>query len=594
MTKWTVKNIKPAAGAIEYITSRFKITPLAAEIMLARGLNNMDEADRYLNAGMESLYRLADLPEVKKAFALVLDEIKSGGKIVIYGDYDVDGVTSTVILCKALRLLGGSVDYFIPDRHTDGYGLNPRAVRDIAQGGCSLLITCDNGIAAKNEIDYARSMGLKVLILDHHEPPFEEKDGVRSFVIPSADAVVDMKIPSVDYPFRDLCAGGLCYKFVRELFTHCGKRLEIDDELVVFAALATVCDVVALRDENRIIAKSGLEIINRTISNKGLAALVNINNLGDKRITEFTFGFVIGPCINAGGRLEVAELAARLFMSDSNEECNELAQHLFDLNQERKDMTSQSVERLCAAADNIDDRVLVMYDEQVDESIAGIVAGRLRERYNKPSIVLTQSGGTAKGSGRSIETYDMFEELSKHRELFIKFGGHKMAAGMSLEPDNVEPLRRVLNDCCTLTPDDMERVLNVDKIIRLDEVSLFSARDMELFKPCGSGNSEPLMGLVALNIVYLRFVGSEKNIAVMTVSDSTGNSVSAVMFDGAVLKEMLCDYFGSSAVDEEGNLTVNISGIKIDVIASLQVDDYNGFTKPKIMIKDVRLNKSCK
>ena len=594
MTKWTVKNIKPAAGAIEYITSRFKITPLAAEIMLARGLNNMDEADRYLNAGMESLYLLADLPEVKKAFALVLDEIKSGGKIVIYGDYDVDGVTSTVILCKALRLLGGSVDYFIPDRHTDGYGLNPRAVRDIAQGGCSLLITCDNGIAAKNEIDYARSMGLKVLILDHHEPPFEEKDGVRSFVIPSADAVVDMKIPSVDYPFRDLCAGGLCYKFVRELFAHFGKKLEIDDELVVFAALATVCDVVALRDENRIIAKSGLEIINRTISNRGLAALVNINNLGDKRITEFTFGFVIGPCINAGGRLEVAELAARLFMSDSNEECNELSQHLFDLNQERKDMTSQSVERLCAAADNIDDRVLVMYDEQVDESIAGIVAGRLRERYNKPSIVLTQSGGTAKGSGRSIETYDMFEELSKHRELFIKFGGHKMAAGMSLEPDNVEPLRRALNDCCTLTPDDMERVLNVDKIIRLDEVSLFSARDMELFKPCGSGNSEPLMGLVALNIVYLRFVGSEKNIAVMTVSDSTGNSVSAVMFDGAVLKEILCNYFGSSAVDEEGNLTVNISGIKIDVIASLQVDDYNGFTKPKMMIKDVRLNKSCK
>lgn len=594
MTKWTVKNIKPAAGAIEYITSRFKITPLAAEIMLARGLNDTDEADRYLNAGMESLYSLADLPEVKKAFSLVLDEIKSGGKIVIYGDYDVDGVTSTVILCKALRLLGGSVDYFIPDRHTDGYGLNPRAVRDIAQGGCSLLITCDNGIAAKNEIDYARSMGLKVLILDHHEPPFEEKDGVRSFVIPSADAVVDMKIPSVNYPFRDLCAGGLCYKFVRELFAHCGKSLEIDDELVVFAALATVCDVVALRDENRIIAKAGLEIINRTISNRGLAALVNINNLGDKRITEFTFGFVIGPCINAGGRLEVAELAARLFMSDSNEECNELAQHLFDLNQERKDMTTQSVERLCAAADNIDDRVLVMYDEQVDESIAGIVAGRLRERYNKPSIVLTQSGGTAKGSGRSIETYDMFEELSKHRELFIKFGGHKMAAGMSLEPDNVEPLRRVLNDCCTLTPDDMERVLNVDKIIRLDEVSLFSARDMELFKPCGSGNPEPLMGLVALNIAYLRFVGSEKNIAIMTVSDSTGNNVSAVMFDGTVLKEILCDYFGSGAVDEEGNLTVNISGIKIDVIASLQVDDYNGFTKPKIMIKDVRLNKSCK
>lgn len=594
MTKWTVKNIKPAAGAIEYITSRFKITPLAAEIMLARGLNNMDEADRYLNAGIESLYPLADLPEVKKAFGLVLDEIKSGGKIVIYGDYDVDGVTSTVILCKALRLLGGSVDYFIPDRHTDGYGLNPRAVRDIAQGGCSLLITCDNGIAAKNEIDYARSMGLKVLILDHHEPPFEEKDGVRSFFIPSADAVVDMKIPSVNYPFRDLCAGGLCYKFVRELFAYCGKNLEIDDELVVFAALATVCDVVALRDENRIIAKAGLEIINRTISNKGLSALVNINNLGDRHITEFAFGFVIGPCINAGGRLEVAELAARLFMSDSNEECNELAQHLFDLNQERKDMTAQSVERLCAAADNIDDRVLVMYDEQVDESIAGIVAGRLRERYNKPSIVLTQSGGTAKGSGRSIETYDMFEELSKHRELFIKFGGHKMAAGMSLEPDNVEPLRRALNDCCTLTPDDMERVLNVDKIIRLDEVSLFSARDMELFKPCGSGNPEPLMGLVALNIAYLRFVGSEKNIAIMTVSDSTGNNVSAVMFDGTVLKEILCDYFGSGAVDEEGNLTVNISGIKIDVIASLQVDDYNGFTKPKMMIKDVRLNKSCK
>lgn len=591
MTIWTVKKTKPVPGAVESLCREFKITPLAAEIALAMGIKNMSEAEYYFNGSIENLHPLCGLAEVKKAFDIIISAINKGLNIVIYGDYDVDGVTSTVILCKALRALGAKVDYFIPDRHTDGYGLNPRAVKDICERGCDLLITCDNGIASKNEIAYTRELGMQTVILDHHEPPFEELDGKRRYILPYADALVDLKLGDVNYPFKDLCAGGLCYKFVRELFVYINKDFVLNDELVVFAALATVCDVVELRDENRIIVRCGLELINSSVDNLGLKRLMEINELTEKQITEYTFGFIIGPCINAGGRLEVAALAAELFMSDNNERCIELAERLYELNTVRKEMTLQGYERLAERADNMNDRILVLYDEDIDESIAGIVAGRLKERYNKPSIVLTKGDGCAKGSGRSIEAYDMFEELSAFKGLFAKFGGHKMAAGMSLPKENIEPLRKALNTACKLTAVDMERELNACKIISMSDVSIYSARDMEIFKPCGNGNPEPLIAAVKLSISGLRFVGAEKNIAQFKLSDDSGNTVSAVCFDGESITALLNGYCGFNAIDEDKNINISFNDVMVDVMATLRVNEYMGNISPKIIVKDMRISK---
>lgn len=591
MTKWMIKRNKARPGSVERICELFNVTPLAATVMLNRGLGSVAEVEYYKNASIDNLHTLADIDEVKKAFSIITSAIKNSVPIIIYGDYDVDGVTSTVILCKGLRALGAKVDYFIPDRHTDGYGLNASAIKTIADKGCGLLITCDNGIAAKNEIDYAKGLGMQTVILDHHEPAFKtDSKGEKRYIIPQADAVVDLKLEGINYPFRNLCAGGLCYKFVRELFTYLNRDFYLNDELAVFAALATVCDVVELKDENRVIVRYGLEIINSTVPNKGLGKLIEVNNLIDKRLTEYTFGFIIGPCINAGGRLEAAALSAELFMSEDEDRTAELAERLFELNAIRKEMTSKSFEHLVEQADKSDDRVLVLYDSSVDESIAGIVAGRLKERYNKPVIVLTDGDKGAKGSGRSIESYDMFEELSRYRELFTKFGGHKMAAGMSLPKENIPMLRSALNDSCSLTKDDMEKCLYADKIIDLTEADITAANDMEMFKPYGTGNPEPIVAVCSLKISNLFFAGNEKNIALFSLSTGTGRMTSAVWFEGEKLAKLINDYYHSEVIDKNRNVGRDLKDLRFDIMANLRVDEYKGNRRAKLYIKDMRIS----
>ena len=578
MTKWTVKNIKPAKNGLDAICATFGVTPLTAWVMLSKGYTTVKDIDRLKNSNLSGLYPLKGLREVQKAFAIIEKAVEKGTPMCIYGDYDVDGVTSTVILTKGLRMLGAKADWFIPDRHKEGYGLNGESVRSIYERGCRLLITCDNGIASIEEIGLAKKLGMEVVVLDHHEPQFEHMAGEKKYILPEADSLVDMKLEEVDYPFINLCAGGLCYKFVCELYEYMGRELAINDELVVFAALATVCDVVELKDENRIIVRKGLELINREIKNPGLKCLVKLNNLLDKAVTEYTFGFIIGPCINAGGRLEVAALAAELFLTENEERIEELAARLYELNVTRKDMTIKSFEKLCQAAEECDDKVLVLFDENVDESIAGIVAGRIREKYDKPCIVLTRGENVAKGSGRSIEAYDMFEALTEYKELFEKMGGHKMAAGMSLPIENIEPLRVGLNKSCTLTKKDMERVLSADKIITLNEVSVSAAREMEIFRPYGTGNSEPLFGILGVTLSGVRLVGSDKSIVICSMRDKTRAFVSAVWFGGAERLEELA---------ERGN----VENVTFDVMASLKVDEYNGNVKPKLFIKDMRISK---
>lgn len=578
MTKWTAKNVKPINGAIETICGTFNCTPLVAWVMLGKGFVTTNDIKKLTNSNLADLYPLKNIEAVKKAFSIIENAINNGVHIYVYGDYDVDGVTSTVILTKTLKMLGAKVDWFIPDRHKEGYGLNGDAIRNVHSKGCRLLVTCDNGVASINEISLAKSLGMEVVVLDHHEPQFEYKNDEKIFLLPEADALVDMKLKNIDYPFRNLCAGGLCYKFAVEFCHYMGKELTIDDELVIFAALATVCDVVELKDENRIIVRKGLELINNKIENKGLRRLSELNKLESNLITEYAFGFVIGPCINAGGRLELAALAAELFVSEDENRIEELATKLYSLNAERKEMTLKSFERMSAVAENLDDRVLVLFDESVDESIAGIVAGRVREKFDKPCIVLTKGEDSAKGSGRSIDAYDMFEELSKHKELFIKMGGHKMAAGMSLPYENIDVLRTELNKGCTLTQQDMERVLVAEKIITLDEISVAAAQEMEIFRPYGMGNSEPLFGIVGVSLSDVRLVGNDKNIVICSLRDNTRAFISAVWFNGAETFEAI--------VGEN-----NVEKMKFDIMATLKVDEYRGNVKPKLFIKDMRISR---
>ena len=591
MTKWTVKNKKILPGSAEKISKILGVTPLAAVAMLNRGLKSIEEMQRYKNVSVDSLHSLAGIKGVKKAFGIISAALEKHIPVTVYGDYDVDGVSSTVILYKSLKLLGADISYYIPDRYADGYGLNMRAVKKIADSGCGLLITCDNGISAAAEIDYASELGMQTVILDHHEPPYNtDKEGVKQYMLPDADAVIDLKAEGDNYPFTELCAGGLCYKFVRELYTYLGRELTLDDELLVFAALATICDVVELRDENRVIAYCGLEKINKKIDNIGLKKLVEINNMQGKRINEHTFGFVIGPCIKAVGRLDEAAYAAELFISEDVDETERLAEKLYSLNAMRRDMTADSVEKLSYNADKSDDMVLVLYDADVDEGIAGIVASRLKERYNKPVIVLTDSENGVKGSGRSISTYNMIGELTKVSELFTKYGGHKMAAGMSLPAENVDLLREKLNQSCTLTNDDIEPVFTADKIVTLDEISILSAGDMEIFKPCGAGNPEPLFAALGLRISNLRFVGAEKNVVQLTVEDASHNRVSAVWFGADRIIGLINGFYGYDVIDDGHNLKGNIDNIQVDIMANLRVDSYGSLSVPKLNIRDMRIS----
>ncbi|MDE6357472.1 MAG: DHH family phosphoesterase, partial [Eubacteriales bacterium] len=363
----------------------------------------------------------------------------------VYGDYDVDGVTSTVILYKGLKKIGADVIHYIPDREEEGYGLNKEAIDEIRNIGVSLILTCDNGIASIDEIKYIKEMKMDIIVLDHHEPRYIElENGEKEDIIPIADAIVNPKQKSCTYPFKALCAGGISYKFIKGFYEY----IEVDenfDEYLTFASIATICDIVDLLDENRIIAKKGLEILNNNKKiNKGLYEIIKLNNLEEKQIDEGDYGFKIGPCINASGRLESALKAVELFTEEDDKKIKILAEELIQLNNERKELTSKAVEEILISVENSDyknDKVLVIYNPELHESIAGIVAGRIKEKYYKPTFVITKSKDGAKGSGRSIPTYNMFEEMLKCQEFFTKFGGHKMAAGLSLKEENIDNFR---------------------------------------------------------------------------------------------------------------------------------------------------------
>lgn len=532
MEKWMVYNKK---ADFQKIGSEFGIDPVIARLIRNRDIQDMKEIRSYLYGTLAEIPSPWKMKDMERAVQILQKKITQKKKIRIIGDYDIDGVTATCILLKGLKRLNANVDTYIPDRVKDGYGMHEQLIDKALEDGIDTILTCDNGIAAAAEIEYAKKEGLTVIVTDHHDIPFRDTEDGRIWIIPKADAVVNPKQNDCLYPNKNICEAVVAWKLIWALY----ERLGIDsDEIWDFlelAAIATVGDVMDLQGENRIIVKEGLKKLSST-SFEGLKALICVNNLEGAEITAYHVGFVIGPCINASGRLDTAARSLELLLADNMEDAMKLADDLYDLNQSRKAMTEQGKEQAIQSIEENNlgkDRVLVVYLPDCHESLAGIIAGRIREAYNKPVFVLTKGVDGVKGSGRSIEAYSMYEELVKCSDLLTQFGGHPMAAGLSMEEKNVELFRRRLNDNCTLTEQDLIPKIMIDVPMPISYLSKKLTEQLKVLEPFGKGNSKPLFAQKNLRAVGIRVLGRNRNVAKMLLIDENGIKMDAVYFGEA-------------------------------------------------------------
>lgn len=532
MEKWMVYNKK---ADFQKIGSEFGIDPVIARLIRNRDIQDMKEIRSYLYGTLAEIPSPWKMKDMERAVQILQKKITQKKKIRIIGDYDIDGVTATCILLKGLKRLNANVDTYIPDRVKDGYGMHEQLIDKALEDVIDTILTCDNGIAAAAEIEYAKKEGLTVIVTDHHDIPFRDTEDGRIWIIPKADAVVNPKQNDCLYPNKNICGAVVAWKLIWALY----ERLGIDsDEIWDFlelAAIATVGDVMDLQGENRIIVKEGLKKLSST-SFEGLKALICVNNLEGAEITAYHVGFVIGPCINASGRLDTAARSLELLLADNMEDAMKLADDLYDLNQSRKAMTEQGKEQAIQSIEENNlgkDRVLVVYLPDCHESLAGIIAGRIREAYNKPVFVLTKGADGVKGSGRSIEAYSMYEELVKCSDLLTQFGGHPMAAGLSMEEKNVELFRRRLNDNCTLTEQDLIPKIMIDVPMPISYLSKKLTEQLKVLEPFGKGNSKPLFAQKNLRAVGIRVLGRNRNVAKMLLIDENGIKMDAVYFGEA-------------------------------------------------------------
>lgn len=532
MEKWMVYNKK---ADFQKIGSEFGIDPVIARLIRNRDIQDMKEIRSYLYGTLAEIPSPWKMKDMERAVQILQKKITQKKKIRIIGDYDIDGVTATCILLKGLKRLNANVDTYIPDRVKDGYGMHEQLIDKALEDGIDTILTCDNGIAAAAEIEYAKKEGLTVIVTDHHDIPFRDTEDGRIWIIPKADAVVNPKQNDCLYPNKNICGAVVAWKLIWALY----ERLGIDsDEIWDFlelAAIATVGDVMDLQGENRIIVKEGLKKLSST-SFEGLKALICVNNLEGAEITAYHVGFVIGPCINASGRLDTAARSLELLLADNMEDAMKLADDLYDLNQSRKAMKEQGKEQAIQSIEENNlgkDRVLVVYLPDCHESLAGIIAGRIREAYNKPVFVLTKGADGVKGSGRSIEAYSMYEELVKCSDLLTQFGGHPMAAGLSMEEKNVELFRRRLNDNCTLTEQDLIPKIMIDVPMPISYLSKKLTEQLKVLEPFGKGNSKPLFAQKNLRAVGIRVLGRNRNVAKMLLIDENGIKMDAVYFGEA-------------------------------------------------------------
>ena len=532
MEKWMIYSKK---ADFQKIAEEFGIDPVIARLIRNRDVQDMEAIRSYLHGTLKELPSPWKMKDIDKAVEILKKKITQKKRIRIIGDYDIDGVTATCILLKGLSRLGADVDTYIPDRVKDGYGMHEQLIDKALEDRVDTILTCDNGIAAAEEIAYARKEGITVIITDHHDVPFRDTENGRMWIIPEADAVINPKQSDCPYPNKNICGAVVAWKLIWALYEASGiEKNEIWDFLE-FAAIATVGDVMDLQGENRIIVKEGLKKLSNT-SYEGLKALIRVNNLEGADITAYHVGFVLGPCINASGRLDTAARALELLCADNLDMAMKLADDVYDLNQRRKAMTEQGKEQAIQAIENSqmnEDRVLVVYLPECHESLAGIIAGRIREAYNKPVFVLTKSSEGVKGSGRSIEAYSMYEELVKCRDLMTQFGGHPMAAGLSMEEKNVEAFRRRLNENCTLTEQELIPKIMIDVPMPISYLTKQLTEQLKVLEPFGKGNTKPLFAQKHLRAVGIRILGRNRNVAKMLLMDEHGNKMDAVYFGEA-------------------------------------------------------------
>lgn len=573
----------------EAIGKKYQISPRLACLIRNRDVIGEEAVDHYLNGTISDLYDGMLMKDMDKAIDILKEKILEDKKIRVIGDYDIDGVNATYILLEGLERLGADVDSDIPDRISDGYGLNRHLVERAYEAGVDTLITCDNGIAAADEIAYGKEMGMTVIVTDHHEVPFDEHDGEKRYRIPPADAVIDPKQPDCLYPFKGLCGAAVAYKLMEALWESMGNDSADLDDLIENVAIATIGDVMDLEDENRIFVKEGLQMLRRT-KNPGLKALIECTGIDKNSLNSYHIGFVLGPCINASGRLDTAKRALELLRAGTQKEADILAGDLKALNDSRKDMTEEAVKQAEEQVETTTiskDKVLVVYLPDCHESLAGIVAGRIRENYYKPVFVLTDAEEGVKGSGRSIDGYHMYEELNKCKELLTKFGGHRLAAGLSLPKENVGKFREMLNKNCTLTEEEMKEKVTIDMEMPFGCVTEGLVKELELLEPFGKGNTKPVFAARDVTLLGTRILGKNRNVLKLQVQDVNGCRIEAMLFHHV-------DDFLGKLEEQYGKTEVEalLKGcgrqIRISMTYYPDINEYMGKKTPQIVVTHYR------
>ena len=606
MAKWMLAAKKADFDAI---AQKFHISLVLARILRNRDLVTEEEIDRFLNGTLADLHDPSLLKGIQEASQCLFQKIGQKVKIRIIGDYDVDGVCSSYILLRGLRLLGADVDTVIPHRMKDGYGLNDHLIEQAKEDGIDTILTCDNGIAAADQIRLANTCGMDVIVTDHHEVPYEEQNGERIYRLPEAVAVIDPKQEDCPYPYKQICGAVVAYKLIQYLLREAqnsgwigqdGESVskeasqELLQELLSFTALATVCDVMELRDENRILVREGLKEMTKT-TNYGLKALLQVNDLYGKPLSPYHAGFVIGPCLNATGRLDTAKRALELFDAPTLQEAAMIAADLKSMNESRKQMTEDGVKLATQQVEQelSGDDILVVYLPDCHESLAGIIAGRIREKYHKPVFVLTSAEEGVKGSGRSIEAYSMYEEMNKVKELFARFGGHRQAAGLTLAAEDgfsdeqlADRFRRALNANSTLTSEDFEEVVHIDVPLPLQLADRKFLTELEKLEPFGTGNPKPLFARKQISILSMAKLGKTGKYRRIRIADEQGNLYQAVYFgDGEEMDRYLIQKYGEERLMQGYRGGLMQGQMEISIVYSPQINSYNGRESIQILIQ---------
>lgn len=599
MEKWLIHAKK---ADFNKLGEEFGISPIVARIIRNRDIVEKEKFREYLECDMNQLYSPMMLKDMRKAVNTIIHAIEKGETIRVIGDYDIDGVCSGYILTDALEQLGANVDFDVPERIADGYGLNERLIKQSHDDGVNLIVTCDNGIAAAKQIEYARKLGMKIVVTDHHEVPYETAEDGKRYLIPGADAVIDQKQPDCSYPFKELCGAGVAYKLLEALYDELhrpeAEKADFMEKYLTFAAVATIGDIVPLLGENRTIVKNGMKHI-KTIDNYGMKALLEVNGLLDKEVGSYHISFVIGPCINAGGRLDTAKKVYMLFRSRSYEEALKRAEELKLLNDERKDMTVSSTERAVELIEGnekmLKDRVLVVYLDKCHESLAGIIAGRLRELYHKPALVFTDCENGIKGSGRSVEGYSMFEELTLANDKFMKgsmngeklldkFGGHKMAAGVSMSKEKLGILTELLNGSENLNDEMLVRKVWIDVALPFEYITERLIDQLGLLEPFGMANERPVFAEKCTGIERIRILGKNRNVILLQVRNKSNFPMEAVCFEE---ETSFLGYLTEKFGEEEVNALIQgkKNNMFLNIVYYPELNEYNGYRNIRVVIK---------